>query len=330
MSPDPFFRLGAELGCQASDDCSTACSWSGRSGFCGARIDPECLRIDENGVVRVALSVPANDWFDALNKLGETLQLTRNAVAVLGQLGVTPRMADWRNPVLPRDNQGLFTPNLGEYASLCAVRELSPFGLTHGFESCDISGASFQRIILRASSRRDLFEQFVTDHQSPPEEASRWFSPNHASSLERCASITGRIPWLRHRFAKGARDVRPLPVSFVAQMFTTLEQARLPIWTTLYSRALINKAIWTVEAHDSVPDSMDSDLPFFYGNGVGLHLNRLAIASVWLWMGQCACCDEERWAVELADAGGCACLTIAAGSGRRESDWRNLLTSCLP
>jgi hypothetical protein len=320
MSSDPFFRLEAERGGRSSADSPAACPWS------GARIQPECLRIENNGRVRVALSMPAKKWFDLLNKLGETVQLSRNAVAVLGKLGATPEIADWRNPVLPRDREGLFAPNLAEYASLWAVRELSPAGLMHGLEARDLSGEAFQRIYLAGSARRDLFEQFVTDHQSPAGETGGWFSPNQAFSRHRCRGIETRIPWLRRRVSQGGTDARKLSSDFAARVLQAATEADFPVRTTLYNRALVNTAIWTPEGHEAESLGTGNDPQFFHGNDVGLHLN-LPAATTWLWAGRCSCCEDQRWSIELGDARNRVCLAIMAGQAILERDWRDLLSS---
>lgn len=138
MSPDPFFRPDVEFAHESSTEFCELCPQATTGGFCGARIQPDCLRIDSSGVVRVSLSATARTWFETLVQLGEVLHLTRNPVAVLGRLGRMPELKDWRNVVLPRDSFGLFIPNLAEYASLWAVREVSPVGVIHGLEVRDV------------------------------------------------------------------------------------------------------------------------------------------------------------------------------------------------
>lgn len=292
------------------------------------RIQPDCLRIDANGVVRVRLSATARAWFETLAELGEVLHLTRNPVSVLGRLGQMPVLEDWRNAAFPCDRLGLFTPNLAEYASLWAVREVSSAGVVHGLEVGDVSGTVFERVLLPERAHRELFEQFVTIHQSPPEEAGNWFPANHAGSARRRASLAGRIPWLRSRLAKGAKNVRRLPIASVPKLLNAAASANFPIRTTHYHRALIRTVIWTPQAHEK--PGRDESLPdFFHGDDVGLHLNLRAVASVWLWSGKCACCAKKRWTVEVADAREHIGLAFMAGHEAMESDWREMLDSCL-
>lgn len=292
------------------------------------RIQPDCLRIGANGVVRVSLSATAPAWFGMLAQLGEVLHLSRNAVSVLALQGQTPLLEDWRNAAFPTDRFGLFTPNLAEYASLWAVREVSQAGVLHGLEVQDVSGLPFERVLLSASADRDLFEQFVTTHQSPPEEAGDWFPPNLTSSTRRRASLAGRIPWLRSRLAKGAKNVRHLPIEVVPKLLDNAARANFPIRTTQYHRALIRSVIWKPQAHEeAAPHASLSE--FFHSDDVGLHLNYRAVGSVWLWMGKCACCANRRWSVEVADANDQINLAIMAGHEAMESDWRHLLNSCL-
>lgn len=304
------------------------CPQSAHGGFCGVRIQPDCLRIDANGVVRVSLSATARAWFETLAELGEVLHLTRNSVSILGRLGQMPVLEDWRNAAFPCDRLGWFTPNLAEYASLWAVREASPVGVLHGLEVGDVSGSVFERVLLSDRAHRELFEQFVTIHQSPPEEAGTWYPANHAGSARRRASLAGRIPWLRSRLAKGAKNVRQLPIALVPKSLDAAARANFPIRMTHYHRALMRTVIWTPQAHEK--SERDKSMPdFFHGEDVGLHLNLRSVASVWLWSGKCACCAKKRWTVEVADAHDHIGLALMAGHEAMDSDWRELLGSCL-
>lgn len=327
MSPDPFFQLdSAYTGNMLENHCRNCPQTHG--GFCGVRISPDCLRIDLQGLVRASLSVTARTWFDMLAQLSEVLHLTRNSVAVMGALGRIPALEDWRNPVLPRDRHGLFTPNLAEYASLWVVREPSSFGVLHGLESRDVSGEVFQRALLPIGTRREVFEQFVTSYQSPSEETQAWFAPNQAWSAYRRAKLNGRIPWLRVQREKNSPNVRELPVDFLAKLFASAAQYNFPIRTAHYHPALIRSAIWTPRVCESAPKA-NNMLDFFSGDGVELYLHRPAIAGVWLWTGKCACCADWRWNVEVADVRGQPGLGIIAGDSTAETGWRNLLHSCL-
>jgi hypothetical protein len=298
-------------------------------GFCGARIQPDCLRIDSSGVVRVSLSVPAHTWFETLASFGDVLHLTRAPAAVLGQLGEMPAVQDWRNQALPRSRSGLFAPNLAEYASLWAVRETSPLGVLHGFEVRDVSGTVFERVLLPDDARLELFHQFVAAYQSPPEGAGHWFPPNHAWSSRRRSSLAARVPWLRSRWASGDRNVRRLPSVFIPNLLTAVGRTKLPIRTTHYHPALMRTVLWTPHVCADAAQGGES-VEFFPGDGVGLHLNRPAIASVWLWRGECSCCAERRWSVEISDARDHIAFALMAGDETDESEWRASVDSCLP
>jgi len=329
MSPDPFFQPDVDFARQASIEYCQSCPQARSGGFCGVRIQPDCLRIDATGAVRVSVSVTARAWFEMLSQLGEVLHLARNSVVVLGRLDQMPTVDDWRNTVLPRDSLGLFTPNLAEYASLWAMREPSPMGVVYGLEVRDVSGMAFERVFLPTGARHELFEQFVTAYQSPPEEAGNWFPPNHAWSAQRQASLAGRIPWLRNRWASGDRNVRRLPARFVPKLLAAAARAKLQLRTTFYHPALMRTVKWTPQTCADARRG-DGALRFFDGDCVGLHLNHRAIASVWLWMGQCSCCADSRWSVEVADSRDHVGLAFMAGDEAGESDWRGLLNSCLP
>jgi hypothetical protein len=325
MSPDSFFHSAIE---SAAAPASDGCQSCPRGGFCGARIHPDCLRIDPGGTVRVSLAAAATAWFETLARLGETLHLTRNRVAVLGRLEQFPALTDWRNPLMPRDDSDLFTPNLAEYAGLWAVREMTPLGVRHGLEARDVSGAVFERVLLPDGAAREVFEAFVTDHQSPPEATSPWFPPNHAWSAQRRNNLSGRIPWLRDRLAAGAVNVRQLPTEFVAKLLAAAAQENFPVRTTHYHPALIRAAIWTPQIGEET--ERNGNLPdFFQGDSVGLQLNHSAAGSAWLWTGTCSCCDEQHLTVELADANDQIGLSVIAAHKTLKAGWCDLLNLCL-
>lgn len=277
--------------------------------------------------MRVGLSAAPEDWFATLAALGSVLHLSQNEVAVLGQFSALPALADWRNPVLPRDIAGFFAPNLAEHASLWAVREPSPAGVAYGFEARDVSGRVFQRIVLTAPANRDRFERFVTDHQSPPEEATGWFSPNHAASAQRRRALTGRIPFLRAQQADGAPHVRPLSLELLPEIFNAAIEQRLPLRTTHYTPAVVRAVIWTPQRRE--PASATGRVEFFSGDQAGLHLFNAAISEVWLWQGRCDCCANQHWTIEIADRNGHIALAITVGEARQESEWRKLLLDLL-
>lgn len=323
MSPDPFFQPDSPPAIQAYEYCALHCHCRDQGGFCGARIHPVCLRLGGDGSVRVGLSASPEDWFASLNALGNVLHLTPNKVAVLGQIAPVPALQDWRNPVLPRDAGGGFAPNLAEYARLWAVREASPLGPTYGFEACDVFGHAFQRIVLTAPAYRELFERFVTDHQSPPEEVASWYSPNHSASAQRRRVHTERISLLRAQSARGTKLVRTLPVSVMPRLFAAVAEAGLALRTTHHTPALIHSAIWTPQIPET--SSADATVMFVPGDQAGLHLFLPMVAEVWLWQGGCNCCDKEHWTLEVFDANERIALVITVGDLQLESDWREIL-----
>lgn len=326
MSLDPFLRLNSER-VQTSPGASNYASLM--NGFSGVRIKPECLRIGTDGSVRVRVSASAQEWFATLHQLGETLQLTRNRMAVLGQIGSVPPLTDWRNTLLPRDAFGLFTPNLAEYASLWAVREWSGEQLIYSLEARDVRGNTFQKAVLTDAARHDLFERFIADHQSAAGNPSPWFSANHAWSQRRHSSITGRIPLLRSKLYQKTGEVRRLAQEVLPRLLLASTQSGCPLRTTLYDRPFIGGAVWTPEALDATGDSSEAGIRFLHGGNIGLHLDLNHVASVWLWTGKCWCCGDQRWAVELGDAHDRIGVAISAGSDLFEADWRSLLLSVI-
>lgn len=323
MSPDPFFQSNAFAAQQGFAQCSLLCRCRGQSGFCGACIHPECLRLGADGSVRVGLSVAPEDWFAALTALGNVLHLTRNNVAVLGQIAPVPALQDWRHPVLPRDAGGGFAPNLAEHARFWAVREASPLGPAYGFEVCDVSGHAFQRIVLTAPANRELFERFVTDHQSPPEEVTSWVAPNHSASAQRRRGHIERISFLRTRAELGANYVRRFSTALLSRMLAAVATVGLPLRTTHYTPALLRSGIWTPESIEA--SAADEAILFAHGNQTGLHLSLPTVSEVWLWQGGCSCCDKKHWSLEIFDASERITLAITVGDPRREFDWRKIL-----
>lgn len=326
MSPDPFLRLNADR-VTSSRPANTYSALV--NGFNGVRIRPECLRIGTDGSVRVRLAATAREWFDLLAQLGETLTLTRNRMAVLGQMGPGPTMMDWRNDLLPRDASGLFTPNLAEYASLWAVREWSAETLIYSLEVQDVGGRTFQKVVLTDAARHGLFEQFIAGYQSSAEYPRPWFSPNHIWSHRRQNSIAGRIPLLRSRLHQKTNEVRRLSLSILPRLLTALTQDGCPIRTNVYDRPFIHGAFWTPEAMEVAEDAPGTSSHFLHGGDVGLHLDLDHVTSLWLWSGKCWCCGDQRWSVELGDAQDRIGLAISAGSEHFEADWRAMLLSVI-
>lgn len=328
MSPDPFFNLGSESACQPFSKCQKVCPWSDHKDDCGARIHPDCLQVKDNSFTRVGLSVSVRGWFTALAQMGGVLQIARNSMVAMGQVGPLPDLMDWGNPVLPRDAFNSFTPNLAEYAHLWAVRECSPVGVAYGLEATDISGLAFHQIFLTNSAQRDWFEQFVINHQSPPMEAGHWFSPNHASSVQRTRAITTRAAFLRSSLAQEGKEVRQLPIELVSSFLTALVDTRLSIRTTHYHRALIRAAVWMPDALERAL-VQNSTVEFLHGDGVGLQINLSAIKGFWLWQGRCCGCDKEHWTIEMTDASDNIGLAFTAGNEQLETSWRDMLKECL-
>ncbi len=328
MSPDPFFNPESNASFHLLAECQQICPASRVGGFCGARIHPDCLRIGSDGVVRVGLSVSAEALFAVLAKLGDVLNMARNPLGVLGQIGPAPELVDWRNQTLPRDAPGSFMPNLAEYASLCATRQSSPVGAIYGLEVCDASGYSFQRIVLTSLARRELFEEFVIRHQSPPEEAGHWFSPNQADSARRVRGMSNRIPALRSFANRASEQVNLLPRGFLRRLLTRIVRARIPLRTIHYSRGLIRSAVWSPDDFREGAGEF-AGMEFVSGGDNGLHIHWPAVSTVWLWKGVCSCCARKHWIIEIGDQSDAIGLAITSGCNESESAWQALITGCL-
>lgn len=308
-----------------------ACPYAQHRGFCGARVQPECLHIDPAGTVRVVLSASPREWFGTIAHLGEVLHLARNSVGVLGRLGraPAPMLGPGQDSLLPSDRAGAFRPNLAEYASLSAIRENSPVGTLYGLEARDAAGVAFERILLPLAADHARFKQFVISHQSPPEEAGSWFSPNHASGRRRRARLASRIPRLRSQWEAGERSIRRLPSRIVPKLLAAAARWKLPLRTTSFHRGLIRSVTWVPQTHGETPRA-DGALEFFQDDITSLHLDRRGVVTVWLWTGQCSCCSDTRWRIEVGDARESVGLSITAGTGVPDVEWRDLVRACLP
>jgi hypothetical protein len=312
-------------------DCFHGCPAASFTPLCSARIDPECLSIELNGAVRVSLSVPLSVWFDFLAGLGDVLQLARSPVAVLAVSGSAPVLMNHGSTLLPRSECGLFAPNLAEFASLWALREVFPDGPLYLLEVRDARGRSAQRIVIPPGDARLAFQEFVCAHQSPARLCRPWFPPNHASSAQRRASLAGRIPWLQRRLEKGACDVRKLEWRQVETLLARAVAESQCLRTMHYNHALVCGAVWTPEMHAArMPDEPAwPNVARFFGQGTALELRRDCPASAWLWTGQCSCCSDEKWAVEIGGPDDELALALNAPDESHETDWRDFLQPLL-
>jgi len=325
MLPDPFFKTQAGTTSRNLDDECQHCPqlWSG--GFCGARIQADCLHIGSDDTVRVGISASPTEWFEAVHSLGELLHLTRNPVAVLGKVGAAPTLADRRSPVRPRACDGMYSPNLAEYASLWAVRQMTVFGVVYGLETRDVSGAVFERFLLPPHTFPELYREFVLTHQSPCEQAGQWFAANHAASARWRVGLSTRVPWLRERWKAGDQRVRRLRSRAVLQLLGAAAQEGLPLRTTLYQPAQTRAVLWTPSKEDNMSGKARRPEQFFHDNEVGLHLDLRGVNGVWLWAGRCDCCSAERWSIELAHYPDYIGLTLKAGNPSAEEAWHELI-----
>lgn len=309
-------------------ECFVDCPAAQFTPHCSVRIAPECLHVEPDGVVRVSLSAPLPAWFEFLASLGDVTQLARSPVAVLATGGPSPVLVNHGNSILPRSECGLFSPNLGEFASLWAVRKAFPDAPLYLLEVRDARGRPSQRIVIPPGEARLLFQEFVCAHQSPVGQCRPWFSPNHVAAAQRRHALAGRIPWLRQRLRKGAREVRELNLSHVEELLARAVESGQRLRTMLYNRALIRGAIWTPEMQapaQSIAEPVPPNVARFFGEGTALELYRDCPASVWFWTGCCACCGEEKWAVEIGGPDDEIALAFTAPDEAGESDWREFL-----
>ena len=329
MFHDSFFRGGSLEPGLVAETCSPSCPGARPGGFCGVRIEPECLRIDRQGKVRVGLSASPGQWFGFLAGLGETLHFKRNPVAVLGRRGRFPLLDDWSHPELPAARRELCSANLAEHGRLWATLEITDAGPRHGLEVEDLARSVFQRVWLTQASRWDLFEEFVTQHQSPPEQAEIWLSPNHARSARRRATLLARVRTLRAQQAAGSPEVRRLPGGALARLLEEAGRAGLPIRTMVYSPAMVQGAVW-IPAAQAAPAGLEPDAAAFFSDGeTRLWLSSADLSTAWLWCGPCACCGEVRWSVEVADRSDGMSLALRAGTEAHESAWRDVVRRVL-
>jgi hypothetical protein len=247
---------------------------------------------------------------------------------VLATGGSLPALIHHGNQVLPRSRCGLFSPNLAEYASLWAVREVFSDGPLYLFEVRDARGRPSQRIVIPPGEARQLFQEFVCAHQSPVGQCEPWFPPNHIAAAKRRSNLAGRIPWLRQRLRQGVAEARELTLHHVEELLVRAVDSGQRLRAMLYNRALICGAVWTPEMHAPARlpgDSGPQNVARFFGDCTGLELYRDCPASAWLWTGQCACCGEEKWAVEVGGPDDEIALALTAPDEAGEAQWREFL-----
>ena len=104
--------------------------------------------------------------------------------------------------------------------------------------------------------------------------------------------------------------------------------------TIVYNPAVISGAVWIPEPCGPGALSNQSgaqNVTRFFGEGVALELYRDCLATSWLWTGQCLCCGEEKWAVEVGGSGDEIALSLnapdEASEGARREFIRPLLMS---
>lgn len=329
MSPDASHLppSGEPLN-EVARDCFADCPATQFGPMCSARIAPECLHIEPGGVVRVSLQVPLAAWFEFLARLGEATFLARSSVAVLATGGSLPKLVPHGNQVLPRSQCGLFSPNLAEFATLWAVREIFDDGPLYLLEVRDARAHPSQRIVIPPGEARLLFQEFVCAHQSPAGQCRPWFPPNHSAAAKRRANLAGRIPWLRQQLRQGVREARELTLSHVEELLVRAVESGQRLRTMLYNRTLIWGAVWTPEMHAPARlpgDPIPQNVARFFGDRTGLELCCDSPASAWLWTGQCACCGEEKWAIEVGGPNDEIALALTAPDDASEIAWREFL-----
>jgi hypothetical protein len=324
----PFFQLDAAADAFAPAEICRVCPMIREGDFCGSPIHPDCLRVDTQGTVRVALTASPQRWFTFIAQLGEVFHLTSNPIGTLGQRVTALQFRLEADSPLPRNAPREYLPNLAGYASLWAIRESSPRRTRYGLEVRDASGMEFERIMLREQSNQEVFGQFVNNCQTPPEQAGSWFPPNHTASLQRCAQLAQRIRRLRGQWATGDRTIRRLPLRFVPKLLAAAARSSLPLCATYYHPALVRRVTWTPRTCADI--TRDGPERLCHGSDAGLLLDRRGAGSAWLWTGQCSGCSEQRWRIELGDGHDQLGLSLAAGSPAAEAEWRQLIKARLP
>jgi hypothetical protein len=198
----------------------------------------------------------------------------------------------------------------------------------YGLESCGLTGEVFQRVLLPVGRCNKTFQQLVASSQSPPEKNGNWFSPNHAWGTQRRTKIAARIPWLNAQLRRNSSAVLKLPAQFLTRLFTAAARNQFPVRTMQYHPAFVRTAVWTPKLCELAKQA-DGGVEFFHDDGVGLHLLPSQIGGVWIWKGQCTCCGERHWSVEVADSQGQLGLAIVTSDEGNEHRWRELLYPCL-
>ncbi len=322
MNTDPFFlheRFQAMSLCRG-------CSISESTLFCGASIRAECLRIDAAGTVRVRLAVPEMAWMEILSGFDEMLHLSRNAISTLGIIRTIPEYWPTDSETVFSDWTGLNQINLAQYGSLWAFRQFSPVGIVQGFEVFDLDGHLSDRFVLPIGAKTASLREFVNKYQVVPEEAGAWFSPNHAASLKRERKMQARIPWLKRRAAENASNVFELEPADLINAISRASGAGVSLKIIQFSSTGIRLAQANLEPEKNQNLDVEADgYDFIAGNSVRLRIFRRAVDSVWLWTGNCDCCQGHQWALETGDRDSRISLAVMSASKSDEELWRSII-----
>ncbi|MBG86562.1 MAG: hypothetical protein CMO80_06645 [Verrucomicrobiales bacterium] len=298
---------------------------------CSDWLREDCVVEGDDGNSHVSLSVPRDVWFEFIESIGGGLHVACSPVAVLGVSGsYSPELAYGSEPV-PSSECGLYSPNLPEFGSLWALREQYDDGAHYLLEVRDVCGCPAQRVLIPHSAN-DVFLEFVSTFQTAPDERGTWFSPNNASAEHRRRTLSNRIPWLRQLNHKEVAASRVLPIEFIDELLARSLERSLQVRTTIYNRAILQGAIWTPEMRSlaTVPaGGQNANVIRYFGDGTGLELIQDCKASAWLWTGQCNCCGEEKWAIEVGGPNDELSFAVRSVGEKHETQWRSFLQELL-
>ena len=176
------------------------------------------------------------------------------------------------------------------------------------------------------------FPGFVRTFATKRENCQPWYPVNHGESNARVRKLTGRISWLRECYETGDPDVIHVGWSAIEAILDAAIAQQQPLRTTLYNRSAIVGKVWTPTSRDDSaksPAQNGRSVVRYFGGSTGLELNCGIPATVWLWTGQCNCCQGNRWALEVGDRDDELALALHGANPSNEEAWRDFVISTI-
>lgn len=291
-------------------------------------ISPECLRIEPNGRARVSLSIPWEYWNNYLASFSKVMTIIHSGCAISGSFLPSPVFPCYpTQPVLHSSCESTII-NLSEHVFMDAVREMDGDDVIYYIE---VRNAANQKVISYILPERKgpmSFRELVRQFQAPQGSVNSWFPINHKSSDIFKNRTNQRIHYLKSSYENYSQDVKKMSWNHLQYLLSYVVESKTLIKTTTFNDSMMSGKVWKpiskLESHvskseEEIQMSIESDIHC-------LVLDKSATRDIWLWTGQCHCCKEVKWSIEIGDCNQNLSLAIHSGSSQCESFWQELVT----